>query len=150
VQWIATELRGRDGLKLSDAWSAGPRNHLGLQVAAFPNLFMVTGPGSPSVLTNMLASIEQHVEWISDCIAYMKKQNYTTIESPEASVASWVNENNAEADKTLLPTVPHSWYLGANIPGKPRMFMPYTGGLDKYRTICQKVADDNYKGFVLS
>ncbi len=147
---LRMDIRGRNDLTLSDAWSAGPRNHLGLQVAGFPNLFMVTGPGSPSVLTNMPAAIEQHVEWISDCIAYMVEQNHTTIESPEPSVESWVNEANAEADKTLLPKVKHSWYLGANIPGKPRMFMPYTGGLDKYRAICQKAADNNYQGFDIS
>ena len=147
---LRMDIRGRENLTLRDAWSAGPRNHLGLQVAGFPNLFMITGPGSPSVLSNMPASIEQHVEWISDCIAYMTKQNHTTIESPESSVESWVNDANAVADQTLLPTVPHSWYLGANIPGKPRMFMPYAGGLDKYRDICQKVANENYKGFVFS
>ena len=111
---------------------------------------MITGPGSPSVLTNMPSAIEQHVEWISDCIAYMRKQNYTLIESPELSGDSWVSETNAEANKTLLPKVSHSWYLGANIPGKPRVFMPYAGGLDKYRNICQKVADENYKGFNFS
>ncbi len=147
---LRMDIRGRNGLKLSDAWSAGPRNHLGLQVAGFPNLFMITGPGSPSVLTNMPAAIEQHVEWISDCIAFMIEQNHTTIESSESSVESWVNEGNAEANKTLLPSVRHSWYLGANIPGKPRVFMPYTGGLDKYRNICQKAADENYKMFVIS
>ena len=147
---LRMDIRGRNDLTLNEAWSAGPRNHLGLQVAGFPNLFMITGPGSPSVLSNMPASIEQHVEWISDCIAYMRKQNHATIESPESSVASWVGENNAEANKTLLPNVKHSWYLGANIPGKPRMFMPYAGGLDKYRDRCQKVAEENYKGFDFS
>ncbi|MFT4726016.1 MAG: cation diffusion facilitator CzcD-associated flavoprotein CzcO [Granulosicoccus sp.] len=147
---LRLDIRGRKQQKLSDAWSAGPRNHLGLQVAGFPNLFMITGPGSPSVLTNMPSAIEQHVEWISNCIAYMKEQEYTLIESPESSVESWVSETNAEADKTLLPKVKHSWYLGANIPGKPRVFMPYAGGLDKYRDICQKVADDNYQGFDIS
>ncbi len=147
---LRMDIRGRDNLKLSDAWSEGPRNHLGLQAAGFPNLFMVTGPGSPSVLTNMPAAVEQHVEWITDCIAYMTKNNHTTIESPESSVESWVNETNAEAAKTLLPKVTHSWYLGANIPGKPRLFMPYAGGLDKYRDICQKAADNKYKGFAIS
>ena len=111
---------------------------------------MITGPGSPSVLTNMPASIEQHVEWISDCIAYMEKHNHKTIESPESSAASWVNETNDEANKTLLPKVKHSWYLGANIPGKPRVFMPYAGGLDKYRARCQQMAEKNYKGFDFS
>jgi len=145
---LRMDIRGRNEQMLNDAWSAGPRNHLGLQVAGFPNLFMITGPGSPSVLTNMLASIEQHVEWITDCIEYMHNNNHTYIESPESSVEQWVNEVNAAADKTLLPTVRHSWYLGANIPGKPQVFMPYAGGLDQYRDICQQVANENYKGFV--
>ncbi|MCL4144041.1 UNVERIFIED_CONTAM: hypothetical protein GTU68_030821 [Idotea baltica] len=147
---LRLDIRGRNQLKLNEAWSAGPRNYLGLQVAEFPNMFMITGPGSPSVLTNMPSAIEQHVEWISDCIAYMREHEYTSIESPESSVESWVNETNVEANKTLLPTVKHSWYLGANIPGKPRVFMPYAGGLDKYRTICQKVAEESYKGFKFS
>ena len=147
---LRMDIRGRDNLALRDAWSAGPRNHLGLQVAGFPNLFMITGPGSPSVLTNLPAAIEQHVEWISDCIAYLREQNHMTIESPESSVDSWVEEVNAEAAKTLLPTVKHSWYLGANIPGKPSIFMPYAGGLDKYRDICDKAANEQYKGFVFS
>ncbi len=146
---LRMDIRGRNNLKLCDAWSAGPRNHLGLQVAGFPNLFTITGPGSPCVLTNMPAAIEQHVEWISDCIAYIIENQHNTIESPASSVDSWVNEVNAEADKTLLPTVRHSWYLGANIPGKPRVFMPYAGGLDKYRDICEKEANDGYKRFVL-
>ncbi|MFK7859246.1 MAG: flavin-containing monooxygenase [Granulosicoccus sp.] len=147
---LRMDIRGRDGLTLSDAWTTGPRNNLGLQVAGFPNLFTITGPGSPCVLTNMPAAIEQHVEWISDCIAYLTKNKFTTIESPETSVESWVNEVNAEADKTLLPTVRHSWYLGANIPGKPRVFMPYAGGLDRYRAICERVASENYAGFIIS
>ena len=144
---LRMNIHGRNELKLSDAWAAGPRNYLGLQVAGFPNLFTITGPGSPCVLTNMPAAIEQHVEWISDCIAHLIKNNHTIIESPESSVESWVNEVNTAADKTLLPTVRHSWYLGANIPGKPRVFMPYAGGLDKYRDICQRVANENYQGF---
>ncbi|MFK7996502.1 MAG: flavin-containing monooxygenase [Granulosicoccus sp.] len=146
---LRMDIRGRQNLKLSDAWSNGPRNHLGVQVAGFPNMFTITGPGSPSVLTNMPAAIEQHVEWISDCIDYLYRNNHTTIESPESSVDTWVSEVNAAADKTLLPTVKHSWYLGANIPGKPRLFMPYAGGLDRYRDICEQVAIDNYSGFVI-
>ena len=96
-----------------------------------------------------MVSIEQHVEWISDCIAYMNNQGHTTIESPESAVDWWVDEANAAANKTLLPTVKHSWYLGANIPGKPRMFMPYAGGLDTYRNICQQAANEKYKRFVI-
>lgn len=147
---LRMDIRGRDNLKLKDAWSTGPHNHLGLQVCGFPNLFMVTGPGSPSVLTNMPAAIEQHVEWITDCIAFMLEHDHNTIESPQASAEWWVKEVNDAANATLLPKVKHSWYLGANIPGKARVFMPYTGGLDKYRTICQQVADQKYKGFIFN
>lgn len=147
---LRMDIRGRAGLCLNDAWSEGPKNHLGLQVAGFPNFFMITGPGSPSVLTNMPAAIEQHVEWISDCVAFMMKHNHTVIESPDSSVESWGREINAEAHKTLLPKVKHSWYLGANIPGKAQVFMPYAGGLDKYRRICQYQADRDYQGFLIS
>lgn len=146
---LRMDIRGRNGQSLSEAWSDGARNHLGLQVAGFPNMFTITGPGSPCVLTNMPASIEQHVEWITDCIKHMNRNGFTMIESPEASVEWWVNEANAAANRTLLPTVKHSWYLGANIPGKPRVFMPYAGGLDRYREICNEVAKDNYRGFAL-
>lgn len=146
---LRLNIQGRDNLKLEDAWSAGPRNNLGLQVSGFPNLFMITGPGSPCVLTNMPAAIEQHVEWISDCIAYMVNNGHTTIESPESSVDNWVETVNTEADKTLLPSVKHSWYLGANIPGKPRVFMPYAGGLDKYRNICNAEASNEYDSFLI-
>lgn len=145
---LRIDIQGRNEQTLAEAWSAGPRNHLGVQVAGFPNLFMITGPGSPSVLTNMPAAIEQHVEWITDCIEFMQRNDHRCIESPESSVEQWVNEVNATADKTLLPSIKHSWYLGANIPGKPRVFMPYAGGLDQYRTLCQQAADDNYQGFV--
>lgn len=147
---LKIDIRGRANQTLQQAWAAGPRNHIGLQVDGFPNLFMITGPGSPSVLTNMPAAIEQHVEWISDCIEYMNSNNHLTIESPTSSVDEWVLHANAAANKTLLPKVKHSWYLGANIPGKPQIFMPYAGGLDQYREICSSVAAQNYKGFVLN
>ena len=146
---LRMDIRGRNGRSLTEAWSDGARNHLGLQVSGFPNMFTITGPGSPCVLTNMPAAIEQHVEWITDCIDHLNKNGFTTIESPESSAEWWVNEANTIANKTLLPTVRHSWYLGANIPGKPRVFMPYAGGLDKYRHICDEVAEDNYRGFLL-
>ena len=147
---LKIDIQGRSGQTLNDAWREGPRNHLGVQVAGFPNLFIITGPGSPSVLTNMPAAIEQHVEWVSDCIDYMIKHDHSTIESPESSVDKWVNHANEAANKTLLPKVKHSWYLGANIPGKPRIFMPYAGGLDQYRNICNSVAAQDYKGFVFA
>ena len=147
---LRMDIRGRDGLALKTAWSAGPRNYLGLQVAGFPNLFMVTGPGSPSVLCNMPVAIEQHVEWITDCIAHMRKSGLTRIEPRDEAVESWVAQVNAAAEATLLPQAKHSWYLGANVPGKPRVFMPYAGGMAHYRKICADIAARNYHGFRLS
>jgi cation diffusion facilitator CzcD-associated flavoprotein CzcO len=147
---LRMDMRGRDGLALAKAWAAGPRNYLGLQVAGFPNLFTVTGPGSPSVLCNMPVAIEQHVEWITDCIAHMRNHGLRRIEPSNEAQDSWVAEVNAAADATLLPQAKHSWYLGANIPGKPRVFMPYAGGMAHYRKICVEVAAKNYEGFELS
>ncbi len=147
---LRMDIRGRGGLPLHKAWEAGPRNYLGLQVAGFPNLFTITGPGSPSVLCNMPVAIEQHVEWITDCIAHMRRKNYTRIETSDKAMEEWVTEVNAAAQATVLPQAKHSWYLGANIPGKPRVFMPYAGGMAHYRKICADVAARNYEGFVLS
>ena len=147
---VRMDIRGRDGLSLAKAWAAGPRNYLGLQVAGFPNLFTVTGPGSPSVLCNMPVAIEQHVEWITDCIGHMRKHGLKRIEPRDEAVDSWVAQVNAAAAATLLPQATHSWYLGANVPGKPRVFMPYAGGMAHYRKICADVAARNYEGFTLS
>jgi cation diffusion facilitator CzcD-associated flavoprotein CzcO len=147
---LRIDIRGRDGLPLAKQWAAGPRNYLGLQVAGFPNLFTVTGPGSPSVLCNMPVAIEQHVEWITDCIAHMRKHALARIEPADEAVESWVAQVNAAAEATLLPQAKHSWYLGANIPGKPRVFMPYAGGMAHYRKICAEIAAKNYEGFRLS
>ncbi|MEI7712009.1 MAG: NAD(P)-binding domain-containing protein [Rhodospirillales bacterium] len=141
---------GRDGVALKDAWDGGPRNYLGLGVAGFPNLFTITGPGSPSVLCNMPVAIEQHVDWISRCIEHMQSEDLTTIEAMPEAVEQWVAEVNELANKTLLPQAKHSWYLGANIPGKPRVFMPYAGGMVRYRATCDDVAAKGYKGFVLA
>jgi cation diffusion facilitator CzcD-associated flavoprotein CzcO len=144
---LRIDIRGRDGLTLQQAWAAGPRNYLGLQVDGFPNLFTVTGPGSPSVLCNMPVAIEQHVEWITDCIAYMRSRGLKRIEPAHEAVDRWVAEVNAAAQATLLPQAKHSWYLGANIPGKPQVFMPYAGGMSRYRKICAGVAARDYEGF---
>ena len=141
---------GRDGVALKDAWHGGPRNYLGLGVAGFPNLFTITGPGSPSVLCNMPVAIEQHVDWISRCIEHMRSEGLATIEAKPEAVEQWVAEVNELANKTLLPQAKHSWYLGANIPGKPRVFMPYAGGLVRYRATCEDVAAKGYEGFVLA
>ncbi|MBI1397247.1 MAG: NAD(P)-binding protein [Betaproteobacteria bacterium] len=146
---LRMDIRGRDGLRLADAWAAGPRNYLGLQVAGFPNLFMVTGPGSPSVLCNMPVPIEQHVEWITAYIDHMRRNGLSSIETTEAAMDAWVAQVNEAAAATLLPQASHSWYLGANVPGKPRVFMPYAGGMPKYRRICADVAANGYEGFVL-
>ena len=135
---------------LAEAWTAGPTNYLGLQIAGFPNLFTITGPGSPSVLSNMPVSIEQHVEWITDCIDYVLESGKTCIECTDDAMSDWVQHVNDVANATLLPTVKHSWYLGANVPGKPQVFMPYAGGLDQYRQACNEVAQQGYTGFTLS
>ena len=143
-------ITGRDGLTLKEAWREGPKTYLGLGVAGFPNLFTVTGPGSPSVLCNMPVAIEQHVEWITDCIAAMREKGVSRIEPAAEAAEGWVAHVNAAADATLLPMAGHSWYLGANIPGKPRVFMPYAGGMAHYRRICDDVAAKGYEGFVKS
>ena len=147
---LRMDIRGRDGMALSDAWEAGPRNYLGLQVAGFPNLFTITGPGSPSVLCNMPVAIEQHAEWIAGCIAHMREHGLARIEPTPEAVDDWVQQVNAAAEATLLPQATHSWYLGANVPGKPRVFMPYAGGMAHYRQICANVAASSYQGFALS
>jgi cation diffusion facilitator CzcD-associated flavoprotein CzcO len=146
---LRMDIRGRDGLKLAEAWEAGPRNYLGLQVAGFPNLFTITGPGSPSVLTNMPVAIEQHAEWIAGCIAHLRAHGLSEVETTEEAMEAWVGQVNEAANATLLPHARHSWYLGANVPGKPRVFMPYAGGMARYRAICEDVATEGYTGFAL-
>ncbi|MBV8523176.1 MAG: NAD(P)/FAD-dependent oxidoreductase [Acetobacteraceae bacterium] len=144
---LKIDIRGRDGQKLRDAWKAGPRTYLGLQVAGFPNLFTITGPGSPSVLCNMPVAIEQHVEWITDCIAHMHEHGLEQIEADAGAAEQWVEHVNEAAAATLLPQASSSWYLGANVPGKPRVFMPYSGGMARYAAICADVAQEGYRGF---
>ena len=146
---LGIDIRGRNALSLRDVWHAGPRTYLGLGVAGFPNLFTITGPGSPSVLCNMPVAIEQHVEWVTNCIAYMRKRGYERIEPSAESADRWVDHVNEAANATLLPQAKHSWYLGANVPGKPRVFMPYAGGMARYRKICNEVAAKGYEGFEL-
>lgn len=143
------DIAGRDGRRLADAWSAGPRTYLGLQTAGFPNLFFVAGPGSPSVLTNVIVSIEHHVQWLSQLLVDLRARDQDTVEASEEAQDEWVAHVNEVADQTLYPTA-NSWYLGANVPGKPRVFMPYAGGLRQYRKICTSVAEDGYRGFVLT
>ena len=114
--------------------------------AGFPNMFMITGPGSPSVLSNMIVSIEQHVDWISDCLGYLTSRQIDCIEPTLAAENAWVEHVNEVADTTLYPSAA-SWYMGANIPGKPRVFMPYIGGVGAYRQKCDEVAANGYEGF---
>jgi cation diffusion facilitator CzcD-associated flavoprotein CzcO len=140
-------IQGKDGVALKDAWAGGPGTYLGLGVAGFPNLFIITGPGSPSVLTNMIVSIEQHVDWIADCIAYLRQNGFGRIEATPDAQAAWVEYVNALADFTLFPTC-NSWYLGANVPGKPRVFMPCLG-FPPYAEKCEEIARNGYEGFVL-
>lgn len=142
-------IQGRDGLTLNEAWAEGGKSYLGLAVAGFPNLFTVTGPGSPSVLTNMIMSIEQHVEWISDLLLVMERDEVRRIEASQEAQDEWVTNVNAIADQTLYPKAA-SWYMGANVPGKPRVFMPFAGGLNNYRDICDRVADAGYDGFIMT
>ena len=141
------DIRGRGGRPLKEKWSAGPRTYLGLGVAGFPNLFTISGPGSPSVLTNMMVSIEQHVNWIADCLAHLREQGYATIEATEPAENEWVAHVNDVAGETLYPTC-NSWYLGVNVPGKPRVFMPYIG-YPPYVEKCDEVAANGYEGFAL-
>ena len=146
---LRIDIRGRGGKRLADAWADGPHSYLGLAIGGFPNLFMITGPGSPSVLSNMLVSIEQHVDWIAGCLDYLQEHGLTTIEPlPEAEDA-WGAHVNELGEATLYPLA-NSWYMGANIPGKPRVFMPYVGGVGTYRQRCDEIAAAGYEGFALS
>ncbi|MBH0122067.1 flavin-containing monooxygenase [Rhodococcus sp. NPDC003382] len=140
------DIRGRGGRALRDEWAAGPRTYLGLASHGFPNMFFMVGPGSPSVLANMVLMAEQQVDWISDCLDHLDEHNARSIEAGEQAVDEWVAECNEKAAGTLFPTA-NSWYMGANIPGKPRVFMPYIGGFANYCNICAEVAAAGYKGF---
>lgn len=147
---LRLNLKGRDGTALADVWRDGPKTYLGLQVEGFPNLFTITGPQSPSVLTNMPVAIEQHAEWIADCIDHMRREGLARVEPDPAAAEDWRKSVNAAADATLLPTAKSSWYLGANVPGKPRAFLAYAGGMTRYRSICADVVANGYDGFVFN
>ena len=143
------DVRGRGGVALTEKWAQGPSTYLGIAVAGFPNLFTITGPGSPSVLSNMMVSIEQHVEWIADTISALRAGGKATIEATVEAEDAWTRHVDEVARRTLYPTA-DSWYTGANVPGKPRVFMPYIGGVGRYRQLCDRVAAKGYKGFVLT
>jgi len=142
------DIRGRGGRRIQEAWAAGPRTYLGLSIAGFPNFFTITGPGSPSVLSNMIVSIEQHVDWIADCLTYLRQQGHASIEATAEAQEAWVQHVNEVGHMTLYPLA-KSWYMGANVPGKPRVFMPYIGGVGVYRQKCDEVAAKGYEGFAL-
>lgn len=140
------EIRGHQGILLSDKWANGPHTYLGLAVSGFPNLFTITGPSSPSVLSNMIVSIEQHVDWISSCIEWMRENGISAVEPTEAAETEWAAHNESVASQTLFPQA-NSWYIGANVPGKPRTFMAYVGGVGIYRILCDQIASSGYHGF---
>ncbi len=146
---LKIDIRGRDGLSLRDKWTDGPKGYLGLGIAGFPNLFMITGPGSPSVLTNMMQSIEQHVDWIVACLKHLRTHNISAIEATESAEDDWIAHNDAVADNHMRNSC-SSWYVGGNIAGKPRVFMPYVGGFPRYVEKCNEVAEQNYLGFTLT
>ena len=143
---VNVDIRGAGGLALKQKWADGPRTYLGLGIAGFPNMFTITGPGSPSVMSNMLVSIEQHVDWIADCMNFLRAQGYARIEATPAAETAWIEHVNEVADATLFPHA-NSWYMGANVPGKPRVFLPYIGGVGPYRQKCDEVASQGYAGF---
>lgn len=145
---LKIDIRGRNGVSLAEAWEAGPVTYLGLSTAGFPNMFMVSGPGSPSVLTNMIMSIEQHVEWIMDCMIHMNRNGHQVVETTTSFQDQWVQHVNMVAEFTLFPSC-NSWYLGANVPGKPRVFMPLIGFPD-YVVKCNEVVANDYEGFVMA
>ncbi len=145
--YFKIDIRGKNGLPLKDKWAEGPKTYLGVQTAGFPNMFMITGPGSPSVLSNMSMSIEQHIEWISNLLDYMREHEIETAEPDADAETAWGEHLNELAEQTLYPLA-NSWYLGANIPGKPRVFTPYAGGVGTYRKKCNEVADAGYEGFI--
>ena len=146
---VAVNVRGVGGVELKEAWSDGPMTYLGLAVSGFPNFYTVTGPQSPSVLSNMMVSIEQHVDWIADCMVYMRDNGYSTIECTPEDQLAWVEHSSELGDQTLYPLA-NSWYMGANVPGKPRVFLPYIGGVGPYREKCDQVAANGYEGFKLA
>lgn len=142
------DIRGRNGVQLKDKWAGGPRTYLGIMTAGFPNLFVTTGPGSPSVLYNMVLGNEYHVEWISDCIEHLRRTCNTCIDPTIEAENEWVDHVNEVGNRTLFPQA-NSWYMGANVPGKPRVILPYLGGFKRYKQKCNDVAASGYPGFIL-
>ncbi|MFR9805058.1 flavin-containing monooxygenase [Pseudonocardia sp. RS010] len=145
---LAPRITGRGGRTLREAWAAGPQTYLGLTVHDFPNMFIIAGPGSPSLLSNVLLSIEQHVDWLADLLAHAREIGADEIEAEEQAQRDWVREVNTRAEATLYPRA-KSYYMGDEVPGKPRVFTPFVGGVRGYRRICERVAADGYRGIRL-
>ena len=146
---LRIDIRTKEGVALRDLWAHGPRTYMGLMTAGIPNMFTITGPGSPSVLSNFFTSIEQHVDWIADCLAYLQDHSISRMEADPRAQDEWVAHVNEVANRSLFPRG-NSWYVGANIPGKPRSFTIYIGGVGVYRQKCDEVAKAGYRGFMLS
>ncbi len=140
------DIRTDAEMSIQEKWEHGPSTYLGIMMAGFPNLFMITGPQSPGVKSQMILACEQHADWIADCLQYMRVRGFSRIEAEQAAEDAWVRHNNEVADRTLYPLA-NSWYVGANIPGKPRIFMPYVGGVAAYKKKCDEVAANGYEGF---
>ncbi|MCE3551671.1 NAD(P)/FAD-dependent oxidoreductase [Pseudonocardia sp. RS11V-5] len=143
------DIRGKNGVSLKEKWGEGPRSYLGLSVAGFPNMFTITGPSSPSVLSNMMVSIEQHVDWVTDCVRWMRDNGVAELDATPEAEDEWVRHVEEVGDTTLYPTA-DSWYMGSNVPGKPRVFMAYIGGVGVYREKCDDVAAKGYEGYAKS
>ena len=144
---LKIDIRGRDGISLRDCWKEGPRTYLGIAVSGFPNMFIITGPGSPSVFANMVTSIEQHVDWIGNCVHYVRECGNKSIEATMQAQEDWFSHVNEVGSRTALARANNSWYVGANVAGKPRVVMPYMGGAAQYEEICNKIAANSYQGF---
>lgn len=144
---LRIDITGAGGQKLKDRWAEGPRTYLGMAISGFPNMFLITGPGSPSVLSNMVTSIELHVDWIAKCIAYLKQNEHKAIEAEHQAEEKWVARVNEVGSGTLIPKGKNSWYIGANVPGKPQVILPFLGGAANYAKICDDVANNGYSGF---
>jgi cyclohexanone monooxygenase len=142
----AFDIKGRDGELLAEKWAGGPRTFLGVATAGFPNLWMITGPGSPSVLSNMMISIEQHVDWIADAMTWARDHDVAALDATPEAEETWTTHVDEVGHTTLYPQA-NSWYMGSNVVGKPRVFMPYIGGVGVYREECDAVVANDYDGF---
>lgn len=146
---VHIDITGKNGQKLKNVWEDGPYSYLGLATPGFPNMFTVAGPGGPGLISNVPPTLEQHVEWVSGCINYLRDHKVDEIEASESSADEWIRHVHAEAKKTMYPYAPRSWYDGSSLTGKTRPFPIYTGGFGNYRKICDNVAADDYHGFII-